>query len=511
MRLLCCAICICICVVEVSTLEVHEPLTFLRQDTLVTEHRAAPGIHSANFDRNDRPGVMQMPSFLSKHLGNATTLYTTYKPDHVASVSFFVICVLVAVFLLGAVSGYHVTQAMTEGAEGTASHETKSTARYEASGAAWTRKHRESEKEEERQALILLLRCGLLSEDLDFAGETHNGKISKDRLEEGIWIAKVMLQKKTLQEWITLSQVGRQSFEEAVTSAIETRKRNQSLEGLATIAEISAEAADAMDNQPVLKRDSSAASIGSAVSFRCNDQDKFPPVVHSAHNLAKLGSVGLPEKSPVPIVNCTHTPVPLVNCFKDELDSSVGSGSTNIEDEPEKFLPSIFSSPAPSQSAPTEVSSSYSSLSLWSPAESTRTPNSPARHSVASTLHASLSAHKVVMSPQPFMMTPQPAKNFDDMPGLTLIATPPNAVAAGLETQSGSRLLHAVPKSLPVLHPLPTSPPLSPIQSAPHLTTYFVPQTGVMHDPDPKLRQNSLSPRSPGILSARVLSPGLAL
>lgn len=90
-------------------------------------------------------------------------------------------------------------------------------ATLEFSDGSWAQVYREA-CGEKKEALELLFRCNIISTD-EFAFSC----VSKEHIEECIWIATHMLRQKPLEEWVALWQQAQQTFEDSVTACFEAR------------------------------------------------------------------------------------------------------------------------------------------------------------------------------------------------------------------------------------------------------------------------------------------------
>jgi len=90
-------------------------------------------------------------------------------------------------------------------------------ATLEFSDGSWAQVYREA-CGEKKEALELLFRCNIISTD-EFAFSS----VSKEHIEECIWIATHMLRQKPLEEWVALWQQAQQTFEDSVTACFEAR------------------------------------------------------------------------------------------------------------------------------------------------------------------------------------------------------------------------------------------------------------------------------------------------
>lgn len=90
-------------------------------------------------------------------------------------------------------------------------------ATLEFSDGSWAQVYREA-CGEKKESLELLFRCNIISTD-EFAFSS----VSKEHIEECIWIATHMLRQKPLEEWVALWQQAQQTFEDSVTACFEAR------------------------------------------------------------------------------------------------------------------------------------------------------------------------------------------------------------------------------------------------------------------------------------------------
>jgi hypothetical protein len=197
----------------------------------------------------------------------------------------------------------------------------------------WARKCQDF-RIEDKEALALLLRCRIISQQ-----EFATSDASQEHFEECLWIARTMLQEKSLDEWVELSEQSRQSFQESVRAAVAARQA------------ASASTAQPGINSPrdeLQNSNASTMSGGTAVTFRPSTHDNqdsrsslvsFNPTSHDSQDarssLASDAQKALAEKSPVP----------LVNCHDEEVASS--ADSTHIEDQDDQLselFPSLFTS-----------------------------------------------------------------------------------------------------------------------------------------------------------------------
>lgn len=76
------------------------------------------------------------------------------------------------------------------------------------------------QRDQRQEAIALLLKCGILSKD-----ELDSGGVSQEHLSECLRIAEQMLRLRPMDEWVTLSQYGQQSFQETVAAIFEADER----------------------------------------------------------------------------------------------------------------------------------------------------------------------------------------------------------------------------------------------------------------------------------------------
>merc|ERR1719174_3528780 len=98
-------------------------------------------------------------------------------------------------------------------------------ATVDVSDGSWAQVYREA-RGEQKEALELLFRCNIISTD-EFAFSS----VSKEHIEECIWIATHMLRQKPLEEWVALWQQAQQTFEDSVTACFTERTNTRSVTG----------------------------------------------------------------------------------------------------------------------------------------------------------------------------------------------------------------------------------------------------------------------------------------
>lgn len=222
---------------------------------------------------------------------------------------------------------------------------------------------------QEREALSLLLRCNIISKD-EFASNC----VSQEHIDECVWIATQMLQQRQLEDWVSLSQHGRQSFEDTVAAIYEARE-NARANASATTQPVMRSPGEPINTAAYMQTGSSV-SLGSSVSFGHDDQEKRLDVPSASRPRAPLakGEVSKGQKSPVPVLNC-YEQADVAGVEQMSLSSQDGdlSSKGGEEEEEEGGFPSVFSSSSGFQQ-------SARSTPVATPAESYKSPDdSPSR------------------------------------------------------------------------------------------------------------------------------------
>jgi len=315
-----CGISICLCLLQVSALKVVASYT---QQPLNEDLKPSDRVLEVSSARNDiatSTGLRQSVNSLVKRNSSDILL------------SGLAVWVLVAIGCLLSPWGSAIGSMQDEpeemphppsNAEGTVP---------QSNDGSFARRYQESEGQE-REALTLLLRCSIISQD-EFASNC----VSEEHIDECVWIAIQMLQQSTLDEWIALSTDGRQSFEDTVAAIYEAREN-----ALAHASALRGLSPPETYVRPMISADSlrkggSSVSLGSSVSFGHED-------CHPAKRKGELpaqASSSLPKKSPVPVLNCYEQADVDQMSFTSSKDGEASSKSGDEEDE--GGFPSVFSS-----------------------------------------------------------------------------------------------------------------------------------------------------------------------
>lgn len=280
----------------------------------------------------------------------------------------------------------------------------------EESAGSFACRYRESSGSE-KEALSLLLRCNIISKD-EFASNC----VSQEHIDECVWIASQMLEQKTLEDWVALSQNGRQSFEDTVAAIYEARE-NARANAAPNAVPVSPPQVDVgpLVSQSVvplasaasLLKGGSTASLGSSYSFgELEHEKRMAAAASSSRAEARPTTVPLakqvPMKSPVPVLNCYEQADVDQMSFSSQDDALSSAAESKEDEEEEKGFASVFSS---SSGFPQD--STRSTPAIMTPAESYRSPPeapSPKRFSLAS--------QEIMTRPPPSMPARSPTASF---------------------------------------------------------------------------------------------------
>jgi len=222
-------------------------------------------------------------------------------------------------------------------------------------------KPREYTGQEER-AITLLLKCNIISKE-----ELDSNSVSQEHLAECVLIATQMLQMRSFEEWVELSQYGRQSFQDTVAAIFEAREHARAAVSLAQ-ENVSAQEAFAVDPPetqmppyvPVSAASLQQGSRQSSPVFGPPRPFASPEFGHEHREPVKESSVPSsgpppkPHKSPVPILNC-YNQTSLLMPSSEENVSSLPSQTPQVDAEEQQSVssqgddeaggfPSVFSS-----------------------------------------------------------------------------------------------------------------------------------------------------------------------
>jgi len=461
------------------------PKTFISQ----VDHSFPDVSHTA--------GGIESPNFLSNHLAESSSLRGPSGHMMLGAGLFF--WLLLAVFLLGACGGDVSTTPSEPGEkpvldEIAAPPVETSGSMFEPrdAGGAWAIRFREA-RDQDEEALALLLRCDIIS-----TKEFSNSHVSAEHIDECLWIAKTMLQRKPLEEWVARSQNGRQTFEASVAAVFEEMSRavevppTQTPLCAYTKEEFHHVAGRKSFREGSLHKSGSEVSLGSDVTFRVHEPESvnYAPVNYALCGDSVESSPGPWNSEPplgesveikpapvkyVPTLSATpppignfKSPVPRVNCFKKgtadkgDVESSVGS---TVADDPaeEGVFASVFSSSFPSSATCSAQVSSNSSPNELLFQKSPQSSGSFGHNKVpAMRLQA-----REMMSPLPPSMWPIKESNTD---GRTLQFSPRSSPGSMQGSPRGVAVTNVAHKSPPELslNPRIQTAPSSGILGAAH-------------------------------------------
>jgi len=223
-----------------------------------------------------------------------------------------------------------------------------------------------------QEAITLLVKCNIVSKQ-----ELESDHVSQEHLAECVVIANQMLQLKPVEEWVTLSQYGPQSFQDTVAAIFEAREnaRNAISEARENPdaydfpLELPASGPSMPPSVPVsansLQKDSSQVSLGQ-VSFGHDEQPPDTYVGSQQRIPASMGSVvsfGHEERVNIPISHGSavsfghedqamgsHVPVSAGSLQKESYGSVVSFGNEESGRRsymPPGGMPMSFKSPVP--------------------------------------------------------------------------------------------------------------------------------------------------------------------
>lgn len=276
----------------------------------------------------------------------------------------------------------------------------------EDSAGSFACRYRESSGSE-KEALSLLLRCNIISKD-EFASNC----VSQEHIDECVWIASQMLEQKTLEDWVALSQNGRQSFEDTVAAIYEARENARANSVPVSppqtdVGPLVSQSVVPLASAASLLKGGSSASLGSSYSFGELEHEKRMAAASSAWREAQPTTVPLakqvPMKSPVPVLNCYEQADVDQMSFSSNDDALSSAADSKEEEEEEKGFASVFSSSRSPQD------STRSTPAVMTPAESYRSPPeapSPKRFSLAS--------QEIMTRPPPSLPARSPTASFSN-------------------------------------------------------------------------------------------------
>jgi len=223
-----------------------------------------------------------------------------------------------------------------------------------------------------QEAITLLVKCNIVSKQ-----ELESDHVSQEHLAECVVIANQMLQLKPVEEWVTLSQYGPQSFQDTVSAIFEAREnaRNAISEARDNPdaydfpSEVPASGPSMPPSVPVsansLQKDSSQVSLGQ-VSFGHDEQPQDTYVGSQQLMPSTMGSVvsfGHEERVNIPISYGSavsfghedasvgaHVPVSVGSLQKESYGSVVSFGNEESGRRsymPPGGMPMSFKSPVP--------------------------------------------------------------------------------------------------------------------------------------------------------------------
>lgn len=380
-----CGIPICLFLLALSSLKVEHASAIVHAEAIEKIHPHAGVLEllslsldkwgsKASLSQTHQPVVPNLKSVSSSDLAAATG-FRSRKSDSNVSRSghhillaglLFWVCVAIC-FLVSPWGNAPESSRDTEESPAETSHPPSSgSLKLESSDhGSFACRYRESTGEE-KEALTLLLRCNIISKD-----EFTNNQVSREHVDECVWIAKQMLEQRPLEEWVSLSQNGRQSFEDTVAAIYEARENARTHASamdppethVPRVQQVVHEWGYSRMQQPLSSaslngmKPASSVSLGSSVSFGHEDQQHIPSALSAPMPKA---SPSLAKKSPVPILNCYE------QADVDQMSFTSSQDEVSSPEEIEEGFPSVFSS-----------SSGFHDLSHRStPAESHTSPGS---------------------------------------------------------------------------------------------------------------------------------------